>query len=85
MPTGTWLQTATILHLFALEPQGSLHSRRDGIRHLTSHLGREGGDSVCEPQTHMTLTTGSSDSAKLKLKNTLGCIGLSRLFLKHMQ
>lgn len=49
MPTGKWLQTATILHLFALEPQGSLHSRQDGVRDLTSHLGREGGDSVCEP------------------------------------
>ena len=70
MPTAKWLQTATILCLSALEPQGSLQTCRDGIRHLTSHLGRDGGESVCEPQTQVTLTMGSSDSAKLNLNNT---------------
>lgn len=66
MPAGKWLQTATILHLFALEPQEACTHAEMASGILTSHLGREGGDSVCEPQTQVTLTTGLSDSAKLK-------------------
>lgn len=59
MPAGKWLQTATILHLFALEPPGKPALTLRWHQALNSHLGREGGDTVCEPQTQVTLTTGS--------------------------